>query len=91
MKRAAPNSIQLTPTNILHGPALNRGPCAMAASSPGSVLCYNWSGPEVYDPASPFTAGAFINAQFVVPTAHQAFDARAFSARVESEGIPKGL
>jgi len=79
--RDAPNSIQLTPTNIFNGPPQNVGPSAPYAS-PAEVpsanivttTSSNWSGTADYNAANPFTVEAIIG-RFVVPTAHQAFGA----------------
>jgi hypothetical protein len=79
--RDAPNSIQLTPTNIFNGPALNVGrsapyetPARVPSNSIVTTTSSNWSGDAVYNAANPFTVEAIIG-EFVVPTAHQAFGA----------------
>jgi hypothetical protein len=86
-KRDAPDSIQLTPTNIFNGPVRNVGsstPYVSANASPEnapepgnaivSTTSSNWSGNAVYNSSDVFAVEAIIG-EFVVPAAHQAFGA----------------
>jgi hypothetical protein len=78
--RQAPAVIQMTPTNIAHGPArIVGGAAANQAPNNGvanavSTTSSNWSGTTVYNAAAPFKVEAVIG-EFVVPTARQAFGA----------------
>jgi hypothetical protein len=77
----APESVQITPTNITNGPAQIVGssfpyvsPEGVFSNTVTSVNTKNWSGTAIVDSSNPFSVEAIVG-YFVVPTAHQAFGA----------------